>query len=290
MPDALSFSPPCLRGDIARLRIPEDCTPERTDQLWEHTCFEAFFAAHGESAYREFNFSPSGQWAAYAFKDYRQAEDQVPVIAPPTITTRRFAGRGALLDQLVEFVEYQPPEEPDEPDQREELPGARTLALRSGPGCGKSGLMAVLSDALYERGHLLLTQFCGVDGGANNLFNIAKYLSWQLLSRLGLPQELKYRGSDMTDAEWAAEPARRGITREEWWELAASDADMGALPEGDEEPQAKPQTAVQYSRAHTPVAEELERLMRVIRRFAADETWIATLVQRENEWICHGLG
>ena len=26
----------CLRGDIARLRIPEDCAPERMDQLWEH--------------------------------------------------------------------------------------------------------------------------------------------------------------------------------------------------------------------------------------------------------------
>ena len=83
----------CLRGDIARLRIPEDCAPERMDQLWEHTCFEAFIAVRGESAYREFNFSPSGQWAAYAFKDYRQAVDQVPVIAPPTIVTRRFAGR-----------------------------------------------------------------------------------------------------------------------------------------------------------------------------------------------------
>ena len=83
----------CLRGDIVRLRIPEERAPERMDQLWEHTCFEAFIAVRGESAYREFNFSPSGQWAAYAFKDYRQAEDQVPVIAPPTIVTRRFAGR-----------------------------------------------------------------------------------------------------------------------------------------------------------------------------------------------------
>ena len=87
---ALSY---CLRGDIVRLRIPEERAPERMDQLWEHTCFEAFIAVRGESAYREFNFSPSGQWAAYAFKNYRQATDEVPTIVPPRIVTRRFAGR-----------------------------------------------------------------------------------------------------------------------------------------------------------------------------------------------------
>ena len=83
----------CLRGDIVRLRIPEDRAPERMDQLWEHTCFEAFIAIRGESAYREFNFSPSGQWAAYAFKDHRQATDELPTFSPPRIVTRRFVGR-----------------------------------------------------------------------------------------------------------------------------------------------------------------------------------------------------
>ena len=83
----------CLRGDMARLRIPAERSTERTSLLWEHTCFEAFIAVCGESAYREFNFSPSGQWAAYAFKDYRQAMNELPAIAPPSIATRRFAGR-----------------------------------------------------------------------------------------------------------------------------------------------------------------------------------------------------
>lgn len=89
-PIALSY---CLRGDIVRLRIPEDRALERTDQLWEHTCFEVFIAVRGESAYREFNFSPSGQWATYDFKNYRQAADELPVTPPPRIVTRRFAGR-----------------------------------------------------------------------------------------------------------------------------------------------------------------------------------------------------
>lgn len=61
-----------LHGDIAQVRIPAPKPPAFADGLWQHTCFEAFIAVKGDNAYREFNFSPSGQWAAYAFSDYRQ--------------------------------------------------------------------------------------------------------------------------------------------------------------------------------------------------------------------------
>ena len=60
-----------LTGELTQLRIPAPQTPQMTDGLWEHTCFEAFIAVAGEAGYHEFNFSPSGQWAAYAFSDYR---------------------------------------------------------------------------------------------------------------------------------------------------------------------------------------------------------------------------
>ena len=83
----------CLRGDIARLRIPQQTTPERTDQLWEHTCFEAFIGIEGEDGYREFNFSPSGQWADYAFAAYRQRADAPVSKTPPGIVARHTAGR-----------------------------------------------------------------------------------------------------------------------------------------------------------------------------------------------------
>ena len=83
----------CLRGDMVRLRIPEELAPERVDQLWEHTCFEAFIGVGGETGYREFNFSPSGQWAAYAFKEYRQPDEILPELETPKIVARRFAGR-----------------------------------------------------------------------------------------------------------------------------------------------------------------------------------------------------
>lgn len=57
-------------GDISRLVIPPPAAPERTAGLWQATCFELFVSGDG-SPYREFNFSPSGAWAAFAFDDHR---------------------------------------------------------------------------------------------------------------------------------------------------------------------------------------------------------------------------
>ncbi len=83
----------CLRGDMARLRIPAERSTERTSLLWEHTCFEAFVGLDGEENYREFNFSPSGQWAAFDFTAYRQRSAEDPVIDTPLISTRLTDGR-----------------------------------------------------------------------------------------------------------------------------------------------------------------------------------------------------
>ncbi|MBK9028706.1 MAG: hypothetical protein IPN98_13090 [Propionivibrio sp.] len=84
-----------LRGDMARLLIPTLPTEDRK-LLWEHTCFEAFVASVSDTAYREFNFSPSGQWASYAFSDYRLADETAAMIDSPQITSRLFAGRMEL--------------------------------------------------------------------------------------------------------------------------------------------------------------------------------------------------
>lgn len=56
--------------------------PERADDLWQTTCFEAFLGLAGKKAYREWNFAPSGQWAAYDFKSYRKGMTK-PEIGPP---------------------------------------------------------------------------------------------------------------------------------------------------------------------------------------------------------------
>lgn len=61
-----------LTGDLSTILLPEPKPAVETDGLWQHTCFELFAAHAGTPAYYEFNFSPSGQWAAYAFENYRQ--------------------------------------------------------------------------------------------------------------------------------------------------------------------------------------------------------------------------
>ena len=57
-------------GDLSRLVIPPPAARARTSGLWQTTCFEMFVAGSG-TAYREFNYSPSGAWAAYEFADHR---------------------------------------------------------------------------------------------------------------------------------------------------------------------------------------------------------------------------
>lgn len=72
-----------VRGELGRIRIPETLPSGADDGLWRHTCCEAFVAAVDGSEYREFNFSPSGQWAAYRFSAYRNRDSGfVPPAAP----------------------------------------------------------------------------------------------------------------------------------------------------------------------------------------------------------------
>lgn len=60
-----------VQGEIDILSIPAHKPPNAADNLWQHTCFEAFIAVEEADAYHEFNFSPSGEWAAYGFDKYR---------------------------------------------------------------------------------------------------------------------------------------------------------------------------------------------------------------------------
>ena len=61
----------CVTGKMSDLRIPPVTAPIRTDELWRHTCFEAFVCAPPAAGYYELNFAPSTQWAAYRFTGYR---------------------------------------------------------------------------------------------------------------------------------------------------------------------------------------------------------------------------
>jgi hypothetical protein len=74
-----------LSGDLEALRLPEPRTPARTDGLWRHTSFEAFIGHRGAREYWEYNFSPSGAWAAYQFSGYREGMAPLLKGVPPAI-------------------------------------------------------------------------------------------------------------------------------------------------------------------------------------------------------------
>ncbi|HWU03498.1 MAG TPA: DOMON-like domain-containing protein [Novosphingobium sp.] len=71
-----------------KLVVPPFAGKGRADNLWQHTCFELFLKGPGE-AYREFNFSPSERWAAYAFERYREGMTQAPLSDTPQIVAVR---------------------------------------------------------------------------------------------------------------------------------------------------------------------------------------------------------
>ena len=71
-----------LAGDVERLHVPARQAPRLADDLWRHTCFEMFVASDGATPYHEFNFSPSGEWAVYAFSGYRE---RVPLHVSPDL-------------------------------------------------------------------------------------------------------------------------------------------------------------------------------------------------------------
>lgn len=90
-----------LEGDLARLRLPPAGAAQRLDGLWKHTCFEAFVAVTGTKAYTELNFSPSGDWSAYEFTDYRQGMAHVQLQVPPQIAVRQGKNRLQLAAMVA---------------------------------------------------------------------------------------------------------------------------------------------------------------------------------------------
>jgi hypothetical protein len=61
-----------IEGDLDRVRIPPSGPRRPGERLWQHTCCELFVADAAGPGYQEFNFSPSGEWAAFRFTGYRE--------------------------------------------------------------------------------------------------------------------------------------------------------------------------------------------------------------------------
>ena len=69
-----------VKGD--GLSAPVRAVSKRADDLWKTTCFEAFLRVPGTEAYREWNFAPSGEWAAYDFTTHRDGRTNPDVATP----------------------------------------------------------------------------------------------------------------------------------------------------------------------------------------------------------------
>ena len=74
-----------VQAPVSRFVMPVADEPSRTDELWKTTCCEAFLRVAGGYTYREWNFAPSGQWAAYDFQNYRDGMTKPDVGAPPYV-------------------------------------------------------------------------------------------------------------------------------------------------------------------------------------------------------------
>ena len=81
-----------LRAELAALRVPAPVAqPTARDGLWQAMCFEAFIGTEAGPAYHEFNFSPSGEWAIYAFRAERVRNTAAPPWPAPTVACTRAA-------------------------------------------------------------------------------------------------------------------------------------------------------------------------------------------------------
>ena len=73
-----------VSGRIGDLALPPLVPSARADELWTHTCFEAFLSEDHVKGYSELNVSPSTEWAGYWFAEYR-GRRQIAHLPPPRV-------------------------------------------------------------------------------------------------------------------------------------------------------------------------------------------------------------
>lgn len=129
-----------VTGQISDLAMPPVTGAARTDQLWRHTCFEAFVRSPPDAAYYEFNFAPSTQWAAYRFSGYRSGMRVAADVNAPRIAVETSPERYVLRASL-------------------ELDGVLPSASAGGNGAGaiwRLGLSAVIEEATGHQSYWAL--------------------------------------------------------------------------------------------------------------------------------------
>jgi hypothetical protein len=123
-----------VTGKIGDLRLPPAGAAARADELWRHTCFEAFLRPLPGAGYYEFNFAPSTQWAAYRFDGYRAGMRLAAEIAAPRIEVQAEAERYTLR---------------------------ASVELAAAGGAGRLGLAAVIEDVSGDKSYWALAHPLG---------------------------------------------------------------------------------------------------------------------------------
>jgi hypothetical protein len=83
-----------IRARLECIRVPAQAPVRIAQHLWHHTCCELFMRVEGAAGYHELNFSPSGEWAAYALEGYREGRMLADESLDPRI--RRCQGVGMI--------------------------------------------------------------------------------------------------------------------------------------------------------------------------------------------------
>ena len=123
-----------VTGKLSDLYLPIAATPRRGDDLWQHTCLEAFARAAPGTGYCEFNFAPSMEWAAYHFDGYRRGMKVVTEMPSPDFDARTIGTTYQLKARL-------------ELDELAVLPGAAVWQL---------GASAVIEEISGEKSYWAL--------------------------------------------------------------------------------------------------------------------------------------
>ena len=126
-----------ITGKVGDLAMTSPADPARTDELWRHTCFEAFLRGPSSAEYYEFNFAPSTQWAAYKFSGYRTEMRVATEINAPHIAVEARSKRFMLQASL-------------------ELDETLLLAREAGAAIWHVGLSAVIKETSGRRSYWAL--------------------------------------------------------------------------------------------------------------------------------------
>ena len=94
-----------IRGAVERIALPAHAAARQRDELWRHTCFEAFITTEHRPAYVECNFAPSTAWATYRFARYRTGMTALVPVAPPCITLQSQPD-GLVLEAQLHLGEF----------------------------------------------------------------------------------------------------------------------------------------------------------------------------------------